>query len=334
MIPVSIVTGFLGSGKTTLIGRVLRDPAFARTAVIVNEFGEIGLDHELIASSDETLMALTTGCLCCAVQGDLSRTLLNLRATQANAYDRVLIETSGLADPAPILHALMTDRALAQDHAIDTIATVVDSLLGADTLAAHPEARRQVALADVLILSKLDLADPAPALLETLAAINPAAERHQAATIAPAALFGGGEGAARATQLTDRLARLPDQPTASPFSLARHTDGIESFSLVRERPIPALALTLLLQALAEHCGPRLLRMKGIIAIEEAPERPAVVHGVQHVFAPPEFLSAWPEGPRLSRLVFITRGVPRYFPARLLDMIEAEVREEMQSASGP
>jgi G3E family GTPase len=116
--------------------------------------------------------------------------------------------------------------------------------------------------------------------------------------------------------------------------VARHTDGIESFSLVRERPIPALALTLLLQALAEHCGPRLLRMKGIIAIEEAPERPAVVHGVQHVFAPPEFLPSWPEGPRLSRLVFITRGVPRYFPARLLDMIEAEVREEMQSASGP
>ena len=136
MIPVAIVTGFLGSGKTTLISRILRDPAFARTAVIVNEFGEIGLDHELIASSDETLLALTTGCLCCAVRSDLVATLLDLkhrREAGAVAYDRVLIETSGLADPPPILHALMTDRDIAQHHRIDGIVTVVDALHGAAT---------------------------------------------------------------------------------------------------------------------------------------------------------------------------------------------------------
>ena len=161
MIPVAIVTGFLGSGKTTLISRILRDPAFARTAVIVNEFGEIGLDHELIASSDETLLALTTGCLCCAVRSDLVATLLDLRRRRETgeiAYDRVLIETSGLADPAPILHALMTDRDIAQHHAIDGIVTVVDALHGEATLERHPEARRQAALADTLLLSKTDLA--------------------------------------------------------------------------------------------------------------------------------------------------------------------------------
>ena len=163
MIPVAIVTGFLGSGKTTLISRILRDPAFARTAVIVNEFGEIGLDHELIASSDETLLALTTGCLCCAVRSDLVATLLDLRRRRDAgeiAYDRVLIETSGLADPAPILHALMTDRDIAQHHAIDGVVTVVDALHGEATLDRHPEARRQVALADTLLLSKTDLAAP------------------------------------------------------------------------------------------------------------------------------------------------------------------------------
>jgi len=322
VIPVSIVTGFLGSGKTTLIGRVLRDPAFARTAVIVNEFGEIGLDHTLIASADETLMALTTGCLCCAIQGDLVRTLLDLRATQADAYDRVLIETSGLADPAPILHALMTDRTLAADHAIDTVLTVVDSVHALATLDAHPEARRQAALADVIAISKQDVAAADPGLLDRLVAINPTADRFDARAIAPAALFGAGDPARQA----DRMARLPDSLSASPFA-ARHTDAIETFAIVRDRPIPALALTLLIQALTEHCGARLLRMKGILAIEEAMDRPAVIHGVRHVFAPPTFLPAWQDDDRTSRLVFIAQGVPRHFPARLLDAIETEVREE-------
>jgi len=327
VIPVSIVTGFLGSGKTTLIGRILRDPAFARTAVIVNEFGEIGLDHDLIASSDESLMALTTGCLCCAIQGDLVRTLLELRATQADAYDRVLIETSGLADPAPILHALMTDKALARDHAIDTTVTVIDATHGLVTLDSHPEARRQAALADVLAISKLDTTPLPAALAERLAAINPTAEHVDARALPPGLLFGGGDPATR----MQRMTRLPDRPASSPFNTARHSDAIETFAIVRDRPIPALALTLLIQALTEHCGARLLRMKGIIAIEEAMDRPAVVHAVRHVFAAPAFLAAWPSADRASRLVFITQGVPRHFPARLLDIIESEVRDETSRA---
>jgi G3E family GTPase len=324
-VAVAVVTGFLGSGKTTLISRILRDPAFARTAVIVNEFGEIGLDHELIASSDETLLALTTGCLCCAVRSDLVATLLDLRRRREAGeigFDRVLIETSGLADPAPILHALMTDRDIAGDFAIDGVVTVVDALHGEVTLDRHPEARRQAALADCLLLSKTDIAAPSEALRERLAALNAGAALHAAHDVAPSLLFTG-------TDVAARFAALPDLPSRSPFVRARHTGGIETFVLQRERPVPALALTLLLEALAEHCGARLLRLKGLVNIAEMPGQPAVIHGVQHVFSPPEFLDRWPSSDYTTRMVFIVQGVPRHFPARLLDAIEHEVREASQ-----
>jgi G3E family GTPase len=322
VIPVSIVTGFLGSGKTTLIARILRNRAFARTAVIVNEFGEVGLDHELIASSTETLVTLTTGCLCCAVRSDLVATLLELRQ-RPDAYDRVLIETSGLADPAPILRALMTDPDVAATHAIDTVATLADAVHGESALDRHPEARRQVALADVLVLSKTDVMAPSAALRQRLAALNPGAAVRETSAIDPAALFTAADPGRRA----ERMATLPDQPMPPVFDRARHTDGIESIVLRRDTPVPALALTLLLQALAEHCGDRLLRVKGLVDIAEMPGQPAVIHGVQHVFSPPEFLSGWPSADHSTRLVLIARGLPRYFPARLLAAIEEEVLEE-------
>ncbi len=333
MTPVSIVTGFLGSGKTTLIGGVLRDPAFARTAVIVNEFGEIGLDHHLISSSDETLLALTTGCLCCAVRSDLVATLLDLRARREAgeiAFDRVLIETSGLADPAPILHALMSDADVAHFYRLDTVLAVVDALHGDGALDRHPEARRQVALADRLVLSKTDLAGPAETLRARLSMLNPGATLLLAPDIVPASVFTAADPAARAA----RLAALPAASARSPFQRAQHTDGIETFTLQRDRPVPALALTLLLQALAEHCGARLLRLKGLVHVAELPGQPALIHGVQHVFAPPEFLAGWPSGDRTTRLVFITQGVPPHFPARLLEAIEAEVLEETRACPSP
>jgi G3E family GTPase len=313
-IPVAIVTGFLGSGKTTLISRILRDPAFARTAVIVNEFGEIGLDHELIASSDETLLALTTGCLCCAVRSDLVATLLDLQR-RSDAYDRVLIETSGLADPAPILHALMTDRDVAQHHVLAGVVTMVDALHGEAALDRHPEARRQVAFADRLLLSKTDVVEPSAAFRERLAALNPEVALSDARDVVLATMFAG---------TAIRADVTPD---------ARHSDGIFSFVLQRDRPVPALALTLLLEGIAEHCGARLLRMKGLVNIEEMPGQPAVIHGVQHVFAPPDFLERWPSADMSTRIVFITQGVPRYFPVRLLDAIEQEVRQEMERHAG-
>ncbi len=316
MIAVSVVTGFLGSGKTTLISRLLRDPAFARTAVIVNEFGEIGLDHDLIAEGNENFLTLTTGCLCCVVRSDLVETLLDLTRSAAGRYDRVLIETSGLVDPGPILQVLMT----AEGHGLDTLITVVDPVHGEASLTDFAEARAQVALADVLLISKTDIASPTAALLDGLSSLNPDAPRAETHGLVAGQLFTGG----------DRVARSIDIG----FRTARHTSGIETISFQRAIPLPAVALTLWLQALAEHCGAKLLRMKGLIAIDEMPGRPAVVHGVRHVFAAPEFLEAWPSDDRSTRLVFITRDMPRYFPARLLDAIEEETREELAAAAIP
>ena len=325
MLPVSIVTGFLGSGKTTLIARVLRDPTFARTAVIVNEFGEIGLDHELVTASDESLLTLSTGCLCCAVRADLLATLLELRARRAAgeiAYDRVLIETSGLADPAPILQALINDRDVAQDHAIDTLITLVDAQHGETSLDHHPEARRQAALADRLLLTKTDVAGAVDALRARLAALNPGAPllTSVAGDIAPSVLFSTSDASGREA----RLATLLDA------SVAAHSDGIETFSLTRETPLPAPALTLWLEALVEHAGDRLLRVKGLVDVAELPGRPALIQGVRHLFSAPAWLDRWPSGDQRTRIVFIAEAMPRHFPSRLLDAIVSEVMDETRS----
>jgi len=320
VIPVLLVTGFLGSGKTTLIRRILANPAFARSAVIVNEWGEIGLDHDLIASADETMLELSTGCLCCRVSSDLGRTFASLAGKGAGRYDRVLIETSGLADPAPILHGLMMDRAIRSGHALSSTLTVVDARNGAASLARHPEARRQVAFADRLLITKTDLAPDTSALKSAIAELNPDAERLTAirGEIAPEMLFApsGFDGA--------RAARP---------AVAAHGEGITSSVLIRERPVPALALILLLQALAEYCGRRLLRVKGLVDVAEQPGRPALIHGVQHVFEPPEWLPAWPVEDRRTRLVVIGDGIPRHFPARLLAAIEEEVLEDAARDAG-
>lgn len=324
MIPVSVVTGFLGSGKTTLISRLLRDPGFSRTAVIVNEFGEIGLDHDLIASGDETFLTLTTGCICCAVRSDLIETLLDLASRGTGQYDRVLIETSGLADPVPILQALMTDRQVLATHRIGAVVTVVDSVLGGASLARFAEAQRQVALADRLVFSKTDIRMPDEDLLEPLRALNPGAPR----------IFGFQPGLfdeADPVAQAGRLADIGPAPAGQAFSRGRHSDGLETISLRRPGAMPALALTLWLQALAEHCGERLIRMKGLVSIAEMPGRPAVVHGAQHVFSAPEFLPRWPSDDTDTRLVFISRDMPLHFPARLLDAIEEEVRDEISRA---
>lgn len=307
-----MVTGFLGCGKTTLIGRLLPDPRLSDTAVIVNEFGEVALDHALIASSTESFIQLTTGCLCCAVRTDLVRTLLELegrREAGEIAFARVLVETSGLADPAPILAALMSDAALAGRFAIGAVATLVDAELGEATLDRHPEARRQVAMADRILLTKTDRAAPSAALRARLAALNPAATPVQ--------------GPVDAGWLLAPAGRLPQE--FPPVAL--HTAGINSASIRRTEPVPALALTLLIQALAEHCGARLLRLKGLVDLAEAPGRPAVIHGVQHVFSAPEFLPAWPDEDRTTRIVLIGEALPPHFAARLLDAIIAEVQDE-------
>jgi G3E family GTPase len=284
--------------------------------VIVNEFGEIGLDHELIASSDDSILTLNTGCLCCAVQTDLARTLTDLlerRDAGLTAYDRVLIETSGLSDPAPMLQAMMTDSVVSVTHRVAAVVTLVDTVHGERTLHEQAEARHQVALADRVLLSKTDVQTPTDRLLTQLDMLNSSAARMTTLQADAAMLFGD----TCVAGLLDRLSGVQ--------RLAGHGE-IETFTVVREKPLPALALTLLLQAIAEHCGSRLLRFKGLVAIEEMPGRPAVIHGVRHVVSPPDFLDRWPDEDERTRIVFIGKGVPRYFVSRLLDAIEEEVRD--------
>jgi G3E family GTPase len=335
MIPVCVLTGFLGSGKTTLLGRLLKSPKFARTAVIINEFGEIGLDHDLIETSDESFVTLQTGCLCCTIRGDLVLTLADILRRRdegtVTPFDRVVIETSGLADPAPILHAVMSDDALAERLVLAGVVTTVDAVHGAQTLERQPESVKQVAVADRLVLTKTDLLAETPAALaERLAALNPSAPVLPASfgDIDPARLFDA--------RIWDpsRLGGLADEPHQhhDAHDRNRHDARIACFALIREEPIPAVALTLFLEVLAEHCGADLLRLKGIVAIAESPERPAVIHGVQHVFHAPAFLERWPSDDRRSRLVFIARDLPREFAEALLDAIEAEVRETANNVS--
>jgi G3E family GTPase len=322
-IPVSVLTGFLGSGKTTLLSHLLRQPELSRAAVIINEFGEIGLDHELVETSDDTVVALTTGCLCCKVRSDLTETLHDLlrrrdAGTLPQKFDHIVIETSGLADPAPIMHALMTDPGLAERLTIGSVVTTVDAVAGEGTLDREAVSRKQVAVADRIVLSKLDLAEgDASALLQRVAALNPSAPTLRAV-----------RGKIDATSLFADPRRQPEMDAwlgdAPAHGHEHHDAEIRTFTLVRATPIRAVALTLFLEALAEHCGADLLRLKGIVNIAESPERPAVIHGVQHVFHAPAWLERWPSADRTSRMVFITRRIPQRWVELLLDAIEAEV----------
>ena len=322
-IPVCVVTGFLGAGKTTLLRRVLRDPAWADSAVVINEYGEVPLDHELVAAGDETFLSVATGCLCCVVRSDLTQTLLDLHRRRAAGevppYARVLIETSGLADPAPILHALMLEEAMTATHRLQAVATLVDAQHGLAALDRHPEAERQAMLADRLLLTKADLAPDTAALEARLRALNAAAPIRAAVqgAVPPDWLFAPGQHASEPAALA---AWLEEAGHA-----ARHSPGVATIAIERDAPIPAMALTLWMQALAEHAGPKLLRMKGLVAVAEAgADRPAAIHAIQHVVHPLEWLDAWPSADRRSRIVLIGQGIPRHWPARLLAAIEAEV----------
>ena len=314
-LPVSVITGFLGSGKTTLLSHLLRDPAFERTAVIINEFGAVGLDHLLVESSDEQILMLEGGCVCCTVRGDLVRTAGDLLARRAagmvTPFERIVIETTGLADPAPILHALMTDRDIAERLRLESVIATVDAAAGAATLDAHPQSVKQAALADCIVVTKSDLADPAAnGLAERLQALNPGAPKLSAV-----------HGAVDATRLFGKRTHqvfLDEAP-------ARHHGGINTFCLRREKPLHAVTLGLFLQVVAEHCGARLLRLKGLVDVVESPGRPAVIHGVQHVFHPPAWLDAWPDEDRSTRIVVISQGVEARWLQGLLNVLEEEVK---------
>ena len=331
-VPVTLITGFLGSGKTTLLNHLLRQKELARTAVLVNEFGEIGLDHELVQAVEGDTVLLAAGCLCCTVRGDLSRALDELAPRVISGdISRVIIETTGLADPAPIIGTLIGIPELVRHFRLDGVVTVVDAMHGLTQLAEHPEAARQVAIADRLVISKSDLADPSE-LVAKLHTLNPTAPivLAQSGVVAPAQLLNAGlfGGDGQVTEPADWLgaAAFDDHGDAHDHhhhhhhhDVNRHDERIRAFSFCFEKPLHWEGFGSWLEMLASTRGDQLLRVKGILDLE-GQDRPVVIQGVRQYFHPPALLAAWPEGQkRQSRLVFIVRDLER---AALLRGIEA------------
>ncbi len=340
LIPVTLLTGFLGSGKTTVLNHVLKQPDMAATAVIVNEFGEIGLDHLLVERSSEDVVLLNSGCLCCTVRGDIVDTLTNLFVDRVKGkvpfFTRVAIETTGLADPAPILHTLMTDPIVAARYMLDGVVTTVDAVNGAGTLDQQPEAVKQAAVADRLLLTKTDLADSAARqeIEARLRTLNPSAAIVSIAqgVVDPARLFNIGF-YDPATKSVDVRRWLRDEAFESSHphehehpDINRHDDRIRAFCIIRERPISWAALSAWLDGLATMRGDDLLRLKAIVALSDRPDQPVVLHGVQHLFHPPVLLPEWPSEDRRTRMVFITRDLPREAIEATLAAFEEAVSE--------
>jgi G3E family GTPase len=315
-VPVTIITGFLGSGKTTLLNRLLKAPRLADTAVIVNEFGEIGIDHHLIEQAVENAVLMKNGCICCSVRGDIADTLDLLWEQRARGdvpfFRRIAIETTGLADPGPVAHTLVEAGARYACR-LDGIVTNVDALHGIGQLESHAEARRQVALADRIFVTKTDLASPQEAgrLEARIRALNPAApiRRSLMGAVDPEEIFGLGP----APGVEDgRIARwLAAEPHAHGVDADhfRHDHGIDSLVLRAARPIARAALASWLESLLSLRGQDVLRLKGLVDLA-GERRPLVLQGVQHVLHPPIFLDRWPLDPPATELVLITRGLSR------------------------
>ena len=297
-IPVSIVTGFLGAGKTTLIRALLDSPEGADTALIINEYGEIGIDNALLRASSDATVLLGNGCVCCLARSDLQETLRTLFADRARgavpSFQRVIIETSGLADPGPLLQTFASDRALGQEFHLQALIAVIDAPNGARNLASAPEAREQIVLADRIVLTKTDLADPSSLIEEILTLTAAPAERAVNGVIDPAYL------------LDERLA-LPARVIPEHDHVHAHSHGIDSFVVMFDGPLRWPVFEQAMAVLTALRGADLLRVKGIIAVEGA-KGPVVVHAVQHTAHRPIELQAWPDDDQRSRLVFITRGI--------------------------
>ncbi|MEO6408425.1 MAG: GTP-binding protein [Burkholderiaceae bacterium] len=334
-IPVTLVTGFLGSGKTTLIARLLKHPAMDRVAVVINEIGEIGIDHDLVAMSSENVSLLANGCLCCTVRTDLQETLRELfgdrRAGRINDFDRVIVESTGLADPAPVIQTLASDTMLGANYRLDGVVTLVDAVNAPMQLTEFAEAQRQVALADRIFITKADLADEAglATLYAMLRELNATAQVQRCAMgdLHPSQLIDIGLASARASNATLRfLGELNEQsPEAiDPAYLGkrlppRHDPRVQTHSLRFDAPFTWATFTAAMELVISLRGADLLRVKGIVNVEG---EPVVVQGVGHVFHPPLPLDRWPSEDMGSRLVFITRGIEASTLRALFDAVGA------------
>jgi G3E family GTPase len=328
LIPVSIITGFLGSGKTTLLNRLLKRPEMNRVAVVVNELGEIGIDNDLVEVSSEQMMLLNNGCLCCVLRGDLQETLRDLFIKRRNGeiidFDRVVIETTGLADPAPVMQTLITDSLLLEQYRLDCVVTLVDAVNAPGQLVQFTEPVKQVALADRLVVTKSDLVGEKQlaALTARLREINPRAPVKIALNGEVELSFLVDVGLRRANARLEEVERWLGAGEEDEHGHAhRHDATVQNFVLRFDQPLPWEAFTQCLEVLTALRGPDLLRVKGLVNVA-GKAGPMVVQGVQHLFHPPLELAAWPGPDRTTRLVFITRGIPRATVADLFKAIGA------------
>ncbi len=317
-VTVHLLTGFLGSGKTTLLKRLLGEPDLAGTAVLVNEFGEVGLDHLLVEEVDQEVVLLKSGCVCCTIRGDLrdglERLLGRMRRGEVPPFGRVVVETTGLADPVPIVASFSADPALRYHFRLGRVVTVVDAVNGLANLARHPEALKQAALADRLVISKEDLAGSAGGELRArLRALNPTATLHGAGAEGPGALLepdAAGKGEEAGRWFAAAAAAAAASPVEEPHRHA-HRDGGEpaTFCLTSAEPVDWAVFGLWLSMLLNRHGGEILRLKGLLRVR-GEERPVVIQGVQHLVHPPQHLDAWPGGEPVTRLVVIGRGFDR------------------------
>ena len=354
-IPVSILTGFLGAGKSTLLNRLLKDPAMKDAAVIINEFGEVGIDHLLVETSNDAVVELADGCLCCTVRGELVDTLAELidgmQTGKVKPLSRVVIETTGLADPAPVMQSVMGHPSIAQHFDLDGVVTVVDAVNGLSTIDVFPEAYKQVAVADRLILTKKTLADEAAvsAITQRLRSLNPRApitdgdaDDAGSAAILINGLYDASSKIADVDRwLKDEMATAGDHHHHDHHhdhhgnshghghhhhhDVNRHGTSIRSYSILHDEPIDPMAVNMFIDLLRSTHGEKLLRMKAIVALTDRPDKPLVLHGVQSIFHPPVRLPAWPEGSdRKTRLVLITRDLSESYVRDLFGAFTGKV----------
>ncbi|MBO6919462.1 MAG: GTP-binding protein [Rhizobiaceae bacterium] len=358
-IPVFLLSGFLGAGKSTLLNQLLEDPAFHDTAVVINEFGDVPVDHLLVRRGETTISQVSTGCLCCTGNTNISKTLFDLHFagvySATGKFSRVIVEMSGLGDPAPLVNALTKSQSVKRselDKAINNIfylagfVTLYDVINGADTLDRHFEALKQIAFADKIVLSKTDLLDEETseedqkAISQGLSEINHAAEISDRTKVTLTDLFQPrsysilqkDEDVLGWLALEEAISADPDHASHQEngeVTPSRHGTAIRTFSIVFDKPTELKRLHQFLTVLQTSAGARLLRVKGIVATKEAPDHPLVIHAVQHLIADPYRLDTWPDDDRRTRLVFITNGVE---PKPVRELFSAIIENNRSSDS--